>query len=427
MPPHEMAAFQTAARTEYDRLAGCDADDAVEFAVAVSALLHECRHVHDLRATRCGAELLLHDLQVYAGATGLLEDLRQWHRAAPGRHLPFPVAAGLDQLGDAGEDTVIRIQRAERLRNRVERWWNAPSRGPFLPGHSLRALYESLGFAVQVDWLAATFGDDVANLIVDPVRANASGNNYLRPAMQMASLMTMRGATPGPQDHALSWLLVSALSVSGLDEAFDTAGVPTASHPGTWFQKFADRYARLCAQPPVQPELLPQCAVEMVLEQHGIDGPAARYQQSDAAIQALQDRTLTSFAEGGIPGLRRHMASLLIATEVGIDFRDMQRAIAAQPQYHLAPGYVSLLAGGGLTTVHVRVRNPDGTLGDFRTPSHTPSNHVGAARHASEASQQMRLLLRGRSLSDNFFEEAVYQRMKAPAPDGLGLSFLAVR
>lgn len=320
-----------------------------------------------------------------------------------------------------------RIQRAERLSNRVKRWWDAPSRGPFLPGCSLRALYESLGFAVQVDWLAATFGGDVANSVVDAVRAHAASHNYLRPAMQMASLMSMRGAPPEPQDHALSWLLVSALSVSGLDSAFDADGTPSESHPGAWFQKFADRYARLCAQPPVPPALLPACAVEMVLEQQGLAGPAERYQQSDAAIQALQNRTLAFFAEGGIQGLRRHMESLLIATEVAIDFRDMQRAIAEQPQYHVATGYVALLVGGELTTVHVRVRHHDGTLGDFRTPSHTPSNHVGGARHASEASQQMRLLLRGRSYSDNFFEEAVFQRMKAPTPEGLGLSFLAVR
>src|SRR5262245_56079415 len=57
----------------------------------------------------------------------------------------------------AKADTISRIERAEQVRRRVEPWWNTPSRGPILPGHSLRALFEVLGFMVRPDWLAETF------------------------------------------------------------------------------------------------------------------------------------------------------------------------------------------------------------------------------------------------------------------------------
>jgi hypothetical protein len=76
-----------------------------------------------------------------------------------------------------------------------------------------------------------------------------------------------------------------------------------------------------------------------------------------------------------------------------------------------------------LTSVHVRLRHLDGTQGDFRTASHTPGNHVGGARVASESSQLMRILLGGRSADGNFFEEAMFRKLKAAAPDGWGLRF----
>jgi hypothetical protein len=105
----------------------------------------------------------------------------------------------------------------------------------------------------------------------------------------------------------------------------------------------------------------------------------------------------------------------------------MQQALAMRPEYHSALGYVGLLVSGELTTVHVRVNNSDGTLGDFRTPSHTPSNQIGGARASSEASQQMHILLRGRNLRGTFFEDAVHRRLKAPPPKGWGLTFALSR
>jgi hypothetical protein len=278
---------------------------------------------------------------------------------------------------------------------------------------------------VQIEWLASTFGGDIADTIVDAMPEGAAAEKYMRPAILLATLMATRGANPDPEAHDLSWLLVHALSISSLDDAF-TDGVPTTLHPGTWFQKFAQQYASLSARKEVAPALVAPYAVEAVTQQHGIGGQRERYDEANAAIQKLQEETLRSFANDGISGLPSRMEPLLIATEVGIDFRDMQQVLAMRPEYHSALGYVGLLVSGELTTVHVRVNNPDGTLGDLRTPSHTPSNQIGGARAASEASQQMRILLRGRNVRGTFFEDAVHRQLKAPPPNGWGLTFRAV-
>jgi hypothetical protein len=375
-----------------------------------------------MRATRCGAELLLQDLQVYAGVSGLLGDLAEWQRRKHGRAVPFPIGKGLDAFSDADERIREQIMLAERTRTRVERWWNARSRGPMLPGLSIRSLFESLGFSLQIEWLASTFGGEVADSVVGGMSEDHAAESYMRPSILMATLMAARGVNPDPEAHDLSWLLVHALSASGLDQAFHD-GTPTVDHPGTWYQKFAERYAVLSAQQRLSAVLVAPLAVNAVIEEAGSGGVHARYAEANAAIQTLQEEVLRSFANDGIAGLRRHSAGILIATEVAIDFRDMQRVIAARPEYHVALGYVGLLMSGELTTVHVRVNNPDGTLGDFRMPSETPANHVGGARAASEASQQMRFLLRGRTAQAAFFEEAVYRRLKSPAPAGWGLTF----
>lgn len=422
MPPQALETFQTAAHAEFGRLSHRNPLDALEFATVLSALLHECRHVHDMRATRCGAELLLHDLQVYAGVSNLLDVVAEWHRREKGRSVPLPVTAGLDWFNGEDDGIRVRITSAERARTHVEGWWKTPSRGPALPGHSIHSLYEALGFSVQIEWLASTFGGDIADRVVNAMPDGVAAETYMRPAILLANFMAARGAKLDPEPHDLSWLLVNALSVSGLDEAF-LDGKPTDLHPGTWFQKFAQHYAVLSTKKDLAPVLVAPHAVNAAIKHAGFSGMHARYDKANTAIQNLQDATLHSFAKDGLSGLRRHSESILIATEVAIDFRDMQRVLAARPEYHLPLGYIGLLMSGDLTTVHVRVNNPDRTLGDFRMPSQTPSNHVGGARIASEASQQMRFLLRGRKMQGTFFEEAVYRRLKSPPPIGWGLTF----
>ena len=422
LPPQSFDVFQQHARDVYARLASRSRLDALEFATILSAFLHECRHVHDMRATRCGAELLLKDLHVYTGVTRVLESLAEWHRKG-NRYVPFPVTAGLDRFD--GESPVREhVQSADATRLHVERWWNARSKGPTLPGHSIRSLFEALGYSVQVEWLAGTFGGDVADSVMGAAAdLEAAAQKYLRPSLVMANLMVARGVHPDPEAHDLSWLALNALNMSGIDEAFD-GDSPSERHPGTWFDRFAQQYAMLAARKDIAAELVAPYAVESVSAAAGTGGPKARYERADAAIQTLQDDTLRTLGRGGLPDVRYEGVALLIATEVAIDFRDMQRAVATMPRYHVPMGYVAMLMAGALTGVHVRVNNPDGTLGDFRTPSLIPSNHVGGARAASEASQQMRILLKGRDLvGTTFFEETVYRRLKAPPPDGWGLSF----
>jgi hypothetical protein len=62
----------------------------------------------------------------------------------------------------------------------------------------------------------------------------------------------------------------------------------------------------------------------------------------------------------------------------------------------------------------------DGARGDFRTPSLIPSNHIGGARTASQASQQMRLLTEG--IEDmRPYAQDVHANLRAAQPTGQGL------
>ena len=140
------------------------------------------------------------------------------------------------------------------------------------------------------------------------------------------------------------------------------------------------------------------------------------------AVDELQMRVL----QGGV---RRDdmrltdMEAILVATEVAIDYRDMNRLISSEPRFHFPQGYVELLMSGGLSRVHVRVIGNDGVRGDFRTPSTTPSNHIGGGRVASEASQQMRLLAEGMAMQRSPYASDVLSLMRSDPPGGCGLRF----
>lgn len=420
LPAQTFESFQRRARGGFERLAHDSPLDALEFATLVSAFLHECRHVHDMRATRVGAELLLADLPVYAGSSTLIDRLTEWHAANRGRHVSLPLTAGLGAFGAGFNDIAAQAQRSADRRSRVARWWGARSRGRTVPGHSIHALFEALGFAVQAEWLAATFGPEVASTIVDTVfEDDVVAHRYVRPVTVLASLCAQRGVAFDPELHDLSWLLVYALNVSGLREAFAEDGTPTPRHPGSWFDEFAVKYAALAARPDLARELVAPYAVELATQQAGIGGMSERFQVANAAIQEEQDNTLRQLVEGGL----RQSEPLLIATEVAIDFRHMHGVLAEHPEYHQPLGYVEMLVSGVLTRVYVRIAGADGHVGDFTTASDIPANHVGAMLAASEASQQMRLLLDGRAFPDaTFLEDDVHRRLTSPPPDGRGLS-----
>lgn len=414
MRPQDSTTFNSVARRIFRELSRSNGLEALEFATAISAFLHECRHVHDMRLTRCGAELLLHDLQVYAGVSAVIEELSRWQGVAVGRAVPLPIVHELDRLEGLSESSRQRLRMAQATRSQVAHWWKTRSRGPMSPGLSIHTLFETLGFSVQLEWLANTLGEEVAKRVVDGMSRDVA-IRYMEPSNVLAGLMAARGVTPEFEPHDLSWLLVHALSVVGVAESFNNQ-VPTERHPGTWFGEFAESYATLLGRKDLDRASIAPFAVERTTEAAGLGGDEERYHAADRAIKELQSHTLRGFAgDDDLDTLRHNSESLLVATEVASDFGDMQRAVAKRPRdYHSPLGYVDLLLGGDLTRVHVRVHGRDGSVGDFRTPSWIPSTHVGGARVASEASQQMRILLSGRSAWSSFYESAVFRELKGP-------------
>ena len=161
---------------------------------------------------------------------------------------------------------------------------------------------------------------------------------------------------------------------------------------------------------------------ESVLEEHDVPGPKERYEAADSALQILQPAAFKELV-GETPTRFSNLEAILVASEVAIDYRDMNRLILENPDYHIPKTYVDLLVSGQLSTVHVRVMDADGSRGDFRTASCIPSNHIGAPRAASEASQQMRLLTEGRGVAMSAYATDVLASMCAARPDGYGLRF----
>ena len=47
-------------------------------ATIITTFVHECRHVHDMKSTLMGSELLLLDLRVYSGVERLVRRLADW-------------------------------------------------------------------------------------------------------------------------------------------------------------------------------------------------------------------------------------------------------------------------------------------------------------------------------------------------------------
>jgi hypothetical protein len=96
--------------------------------------------------------------------------------------------------------------------------------------------------------------------------------------------------------------------------------------------------------------------------------------------------------------------------------------IIKHPDYHIPQRYVDYLISGELIGVHVRIIDRNQLDHDFRTPSWVPHNHIGGARVASEASQQMRLLVEGAGVTAHQpYAAAVLAAMRGHV--GVGLRF----
>jgi hypothetical protein len=424
----EISAFQSAVWAAAERLSDTDELDVLEFATLLSAFFHECRHVHDLRATRIGAELLLQDMQVYCGASLLVKELRRWQEGRPDRRLPLPLPARLDFLGSEKADIADRFTKARAERDLVAARWEATSNGFVLPGHSIRALFETLGFSVQVEWLYQTFGAEIAGLVFEGTIGDGDVLNtqYYRPLQTLLSLAQSKNLSLDPEQHDLPQIIVYALNLSGLDSAFEDR-TSTSLHPGVWFDRISKAYIDVYARENIPAIQKSAAAISMAAHRMGIGSLTEIFNEANCSISALQEtylRDIAQFVTKQATGDFEGFETMLLATEVAIDYRDMARLFQRSADYHHALGYVSLLLGGELTTLHVRVKVHDGYIGDFRLPSETPSNQVGGNRVASAAAQQMRFFLNGRNLADhNFFSDDVFKQLRAPAADGPGLLF----
>ena len=367
-----------------------------------------------------GAELLLHDVQVYARVGALLDRLREWQASHPDRGIPLPLTGELEIFEGAFDDIAVAVRRSVAARDRVWRWWNTRSQRPFLPGYSLLELFEFVGIWMQVEWLARAFRPDIAEVVSTAILMDERRvTKYFRPGIVMAQLNASDVAGYEPDQQDPSRLFWSTLNTNGVDETVDD-GRATDRHAGTWFGLFVQRLMDGNRPRNVPVGLESAWAAEDVLKRHGVPGLGERFDAADRSLNELQSSTLRALV--GESELRVS-EPLLVALDVATDYRTMNSVIRGRPDYHRPQTYVELLLSGEFPAVHVRVMGRDGLEGNFRTPSSIPPSQVGGAHAASEASQQMRLLLEGRGTTMEPYSASVLAALQAQPPAGRGLRF----
>ena len=247
----------------------------------------------------------------------------------------------------------------------------------------------------------------------------------MRPVAQLATLCEAAGVRFDPEPADVPALLLDSLNMSGIEESFHGVSA-TDLHPGAWWDRFAQAYVDLAAGSDCPADQRAAYSIQLALKREAGAGLVEKIDIADQAVSEMQNEILGRIVPNGGEGESQSDA-ILLATEVAIDFRAMQRTINSNLSYNAAAGYVALLLGDELTSVYVRLKHHDGQQIDFRTASYIAGNHIGGARHASAAAQQMHTLLKGRDLSPNFFEEAMYRKFKDLPPKGAGLRFRVSR
>ncbi|MFZ5914423.1 MAG: hypothetical protein ACOY17_09385 [Pseudomonadota bacterium] len=426
LPCSDGSALQQKARQEFLDLLESDPALAFQYATALSAFIHETRHVHDLRATRIGAELLLSEFEVYSGVQRSISSLRNWLEKDSNRRIRIPLNRTISQYLADDLFPSDPLRRSVEVAQRTASYWDAPSRFQTVPGTSIRHIYEALGFVTQIEWVREVFGPEVANELAEKILGGEPwGSPYYRPLNILANVCHARGLEFDPEPHDVSLLLFEALNMVGLDQAFRN-GVPTDHHPGAWFDRFAHYYANVATRNDVPPEKKARAAVWLALRSEGFDDLSTRIELADRHIAEKQDQLLKGVIENATSGEGGDEA-LLLLSEIGIDFRDMQRIISKDEGYFISTQYVDALMRGDFHYVFVRVLTEDRRLEDFRTASSMPGNHPGGVRHASLNSQIARLLISGRNIrSGTFFEEIVFDDLTIDLADSHGLRFRVV-
>lgn len=415
MPSRSLANFHQSCAVRFNALLKTDPASAIQLATMVGVFAHECRHIHDLRLTRTGAELLLMELRAYNDTPQLLKALRNWQARNPERKIRYPLTS--KELADMElpADIVDGWRAALAHRNSASGLWAKRSAFRAFPGTSIRDLFEMLGFVVQMDVILCLFGEQAASMVSTSM-TTAVQHDYLRPAHQLFTLCQARGKPlPAPLD--LSSLALDALTVTSISESFKSDGKTTGRHPGAWFDRFAEVY---CTVPPdlhPNPLARPMQTVDCVLKREGKPDALYLIQETsdwlDAEMLRIGPELVASTNRGA-------GAAVLMLTEIPIDFRTMQRAVRQHQQYHTPVGYLELLLTGALLSVYVAVNTRHGRF-DFRTPSDTPANHIGASRIAMESAKQTRRLAAGLAGDADFLDEAMLELMLAQPPDGMGL------
>lgn len=416
-------AVQERARREFLDLLELNPASAFQYATALSAFFHETRHVHDLRATRIGAELLLCEFEVYCGIERTISSLKSWLDADKKRKIRIPLHRTIsDYLNDETFPSG-RLCKSIEVAKRTASYWDAPSSLRTLPGTSLRDIFEALGFVTQIEWVRDVFGSAVAGEVAEKTLGRKPfASPYFRPLAVLAAFCHARGVEFDPEPHDLSLLLFESLNVVGLDEAFKD-GTPTKYHPGAWFDRFALYYAHLATRDDVPPEKRARAAVWFALRSEDFGELGPRIELANEKISEKQDQLLKEMIGNAVDGKGGDEA-LLLLSEIAIDFRDMQRIISNEDNYFVPSRYVDALMRGDFHYVFVRVLTEDGRLEDFRTASGIPGNHAGGVRHASLNSQIARLLISGRDIrSGTFFEEIVFGDLTDRSVKGHGLRF----
>src|SRR4029077_7042700 len=127
-----------------------------------------------------------------------------------------------------------------------------------------------------------------------------------------------------PQPLDVSSLLTDALTVSGIADGFDANGAASARHPGAWFDRFAAIFATTPTNLHANPLTRAIYAADKAVEAEGLGNMLARIDAADQALSTEQQRLMVLLAMS--TGKLRASAAILVATEVGIDFREMQDA-----------------------------------------------------------------------------------------------------
>ena len=416
MPAVVFDSFVYACRLRYNSLLDTDPAAALQLATTIGVFFHECRHIHDLRATWIGAELVLLELLAYNDGPWVLGALAEWQRRNPRSRMLHPlttadlVGMGLDpRVVVAWERSVIRRGATEGLLEQRSAFWCSP-------GASIRDLFEALGFLVQIDVTAHLFGEPLATLVLDAMTPAARAA-YLPLPMRLRTSCDARG-TPPPEGPDLSSLVVHALSVSPIVEAFTDDGRTTDRHPGAWFDRLVDAFARTPSESqPCSPGRA-TAAAEHVMERAGLGTRQRRVSAANDRIEAECQRLASLMA----PDLASpHVgAAILALAEVASDFRAMHHAAWASPGYHHPVEYARMVLAGSLPSVYLRLRTRAGPL-EVRTPSDAPATHLGALRAASNSAKQMRRLAT-RPFEGDFLDDALFEQLLAPPPEGPGLN-----